>query len=53
MYTFELVTHYRLSDAPAIQNLVSIFVLSNFNSLICIAVMSVITLSVSNYMQER
>ena len=40
MYTSELVSYYRLSAAPTIQFLASIFVLSNFNILISIAIIS-------------
>ena len=40
MYTFELVSHYKLNVAPTIQYFTTIFVLSNFNLLISIALMS-------------
>ena len=38
IYTFELISHYRLSVELTIQCLVSFFVLNNFNVLITIAV---------------
>ena len=40
MYTFELVSQYRVFVKPAILCLASIFVFNNFNLLIGIAVMS-------------